>query len=91
MRWCSNSFGHYRQFAEFGEDIGGGRRPDEGPQLCAALIEVLVDCSLQTSDGAEAATPYPLVRGAEKNISTAFSQERDIGVRWKVQRGCRVS
>jgi hypothetical protein len=26
----------------------------------AALIEVLVDCSLQTSDGAEAAMPYPL-------------------------------
>ena len=35
----------------------------------AALIEVLVDCSLQTSDGVEAATPYPLAReGGEERF-----------------------
>ena len=28
---------------------------------------------------------------AEKNVSTAFSQEPDVGVKWNVQRGCRAS
>ena len=26
-----------------------------------------------------------------KKVSTAFSQEQEVGVKWKVQRGCRVS
>ena len=26
-----------------------------------------------------------------KNPSTAFSQEQEVGVKWKVQRGCRAS
>jgi hypothetical protein len=39
----------------------------------------------------EAATPYPLAREAEKNISTAFSQELNVGAKWKVQRRCRTS
>ena len=34
-----------------------------GPQpVSSCVIEVLVDCSLQTSDAAEVATPYPLAR-----------------------------
>ena len=28
---------------------------------------------------------------AEKNVSTAFNQEPDVGVKWKVQRGWRAS
>ena len=26
-----------------------------------------------------------------KKVSTAFSQEQEVGVKWKVQRGCRAS
>ncbi len=26
-----------------------------------------------------------------KKVSTAFSQEQDVGVKWNVQRGCRAS
>lgn len=84
------SFGRYRQFAEFGEDGGGRRRPDEGTRRCVAPIEVwlVAVCRIPT----EWKLPrHPLVREAEKNISTALSQERDVGVKWKVQRGCRVS
>ena len=28
---------------------------------------------------------------AEKKFSTALSQEPEVGVKWKVQRGCRAS
>jgi hypothetical protein len=28
---------------------------------------------------------------AEKKVSTAFSHEPEVGVKWKVQRGCRAS
>src|SRR4051812_9420139 len=28
---------------------------------------------------------------AEKNVSTAFSQEPEVGGKWNVQRGCRAS
>ena len=28
---------------------------------------------------------------AEKKVSTALSQEPEVGVKWKVQRGCRSS
>jgi hypothetical protein len=28
---------------------------------------------------------------AEKKVSTAFSHEPEVGVKWKVQRGCRPS
>ena len=28
---------------------------------------------------------------AEKKVSTAFSQEPEVGVKWKVQRGWRAS
>jgi hypothetical protein len=28
---------------------------------------------------------------AEKKPSTAFSHEAEVGVKWKVQRGCRAS
>ena len=28
---------------------------------------------------------------AEKNVSTAFSQEPEVGVKWNVQRGCRAN
>ena len=27
----------------------------------------------------------------EKKFSTAFNQEPEVGVKWKVQRGCRAS
>jgi hypothetical protein len=28
--------------------------------------------------------------GREKEVSTAFSQEHEVGVKWKTNRGCRL-
>jgi hypothetical protein len=46
----------------------------------AAPIEVLVDCSLQTSEGAEAATPYPLACGAEEQTLDAYERRNCVVV-----------
>ena len=59
------------------------------------LVDVAVDGRLQLDDRAEDASPEPAPGrrrgGAEKKLSTAFSHEPAVGVKWKVQRGCRVS
>ena len=55
------------------------------------FIEVAVDGSLQIDDGAEDPRRRRLRVRAEKKFSTALSQELEVGVKWKVQRGSRMS
>jgi hypothetical protein len=63
--------------------IGG---PDEGPGVLVGLGEVTIDGSLQFGDRAERAASEALRRrvSLEKNVSTAFSQEPEVGVKWKL-------
>jgi hypothetical protein len=46
---------------------------------------------LQLNDRAEDASPEPPLVSVEKKLSTAFSHEPEVGVKWKVQRGCWVT
>ena len=55
------------------------------------LGEVAVDRRLQLDDRAERAALEPPAGERRENVSTAFSQEPEVGVKWKVQRGCRAS
>ena len=64
------------------------RGPPKQPVI-KSLGEVAVDGGLEVDDRAET-FGVPLVRVAKK-VSTAFSQEQEVGVKWKVQRGCRSS
>jgi hypothetical protein len=43
-------------------------------------MEVLVDCSLQTSDGAEAATLYPLAWRREEQTLDAYGRRTCVVV-----------
>ena len=53
--------------------------------------EISIDSGLQVGDRAEEATADALPGILEKKLSTALSQEAEVGVKWKVQRGWRAS
>ena len=55
------------------------------------LGEVAVDGGLEVDQRAEDAAAQAARVMAEKKVSTAFSQEPEVGVWWKVQRSCRSS
>jgi hypothetical protein len=50
-----------------------------------------VDGELEVNDGLEDPALEPLTVSLAKNPSTALSQDAEVGVKWKVQRGCRAS
>jgi hypothetical protein len=53
------------------------------------LAEIAVDRGLEVDQRAEdTALQAPAVA---KKPSTALAQEHEVGVKWKVQRGCRAS
>ena len=53
--------------------------------------EVAIDGGLQVDDGMESAASEALAVSVEKTLSTALSHDAEVGVKWKVQRGCRAS
>ena len=59
--------------------------------MVVVLGDVVGDCGLEFDDRAK--TPRFSRRrvSAEKKVSTALSQEPEVGVKWKVHRGCRAS
>ena len=71
-----------------GVRVGG---PDERPRarLCSATKRLIASCRA-TSEGKLPRRSRCLVSLAKK-VSTALSQEHEVGVKWKVQRGCRSS
>ena len=76
---------------EFGQDRIGGFGPDEGVGAGIVLGQVNVDGGLEVGDRAEHATADAWRVILEKKFSTALSQEAEVGVKWKVQRGWRDS
>ena len=50
-----------------------------------------VDGGLEVDDGVEDAVLEPARESLAKKPSTALSQEQEVGVKWKVQRGWRAS
>jgi hypothetical protein len=65
--------------------------PREGPGIIVGLVEEAVDGSLQFADGSKDAALEPALGELAKKPSTALSQEDEVGVKWKVNRGWRSS
>ena len=78
------------QVIHFDKDLIGALGPDEGLGVVVVLGEVAVDRRLQLDDRAEDPRLRRRRVSAEK-ASTALSHEPEVGVKWKVQRGCRAS
>ena len=65
--------------------------PDKRFGFAVVLAEIAVDRGLEVDQRAEdTALQAPAVSVAKKP-STALAQEHEVGVKWKVQRGCRAS
>jgi hypothetical protein len=55
------------------------------------LVEIAIDGRLQVDDGTEHAALELFASERREKVSAAFSQEPEVGVTWKTQRGCRTS
>ena len=55
------------------------------------LGEIAVDGGLEVDDRANTPRLSRLLVRVAKKFSTALSQEQEVGVKWKVQRGWRAS
>ena len=55
--------------------------------MSIVLGKIGVDSGLQVDDRAEDAAADALPVIFEKKLSTALSQEAEVGVKWKIQRG----
>ena len=73
------------------DDLVGIGGPEEGLGVTVGLGEVAVDGGLEVDDGAEDAALQRRLVSVAKKVSTALSQEQEVGVKWKVKRGWRAS
>src|SRR3954471_116245 len=64
--------------------VGG---PHERPRIPVVLLDEAVDRLLQGHQRGEAAAPEAPTGQLGEKVSTALSQEQEVGVKWKVQRG----
>ena len=79
------------QTIHLGEDLVGGSGPDKGLGVVVVLGDVSIDRGLEVDDRVEAAASIRRRVSAEKKVSTALTQEPEVGVKWKIQRGWRAS
>ena len=71
---------HWRiQRIEFGEDLTGRRGPGEGLGVLVVLGDIAVDRGLKVDHRVEAPALSRRRASAEKKVSTAFSQEPEVG------------
>ena len=66
--------------------VGG---PYEGSWIGVGFGDEAVDSAFEVVDGSEDSALEP--SACEFGDSTALSQDADVGVKWKVQRGCWAS
>jgi hypothetical protein len=79
------------QRIQFGEDLRWCLGPAEGLGLGVVLGDVSVDRGLQVDDRVEAAALQTAAGERREKVSTAFSQEPEVGVKWNTKRGWRAS
>ena len=72
---------------DLGDDAVGVGAPDERFGALVVLIEVAVDGGLEMDQRVEGAALQAAAGQRGKKVSTALSQEQEVGVKWKVQRG----
>ena len=65
----------------------GGLGPDERLWMSIVLGEIGSDSALQVDDRAEDAATEALAGHFRKEVLNRMSQEAEVGVKWKVQRG----
>ena len=70
--------------------MASAEHPGEGSGRLVVLRQEAVDRGLQLDDRAEHAALQTAAVSVEENVSTAFSHEPEVGVKWKVQRGWRA-
>lgn len=78
---------HSRKSADGPDDFGRRVGPSEGPGATAVLGDVALDGGLKINDAGEGAAPQAAAGQGGEEAPTAMSQEAEVGVRWKVQRG----
>src|SRR5437868_4475512 len=79
------------QPGELCEDVACGPGPDEGLWIAVMFIEVAVDGGLQIDDGAEDPSSQALAGQSGEEIFDGVEPGAGGGVKWKVQRGWRMS
>ena len=65
--------------------------PDERLGVIVVGLDEAVDRGLQVDQRVEDAAFEAPPGELAKKVSTAFSQEPEVGVKWKIQRGWRAS
>ena len=74
-----------------GEDAAWRCDPHEGFGIGVGLCDEAVDGDLKFGDGSEHATFEAPVGEPGKEAFDGLSHEPEVGVKWKVQRGCCAS
>ena len=74
-----------------GDDFVGVGDPLERLRAVVVIVEEAVDLGLEVCDGSEHAALEAPLRQDDEELSTALSQEDEVGVKWNVQRGWRAS
>ena len=76
---------------DVGDNFVGIGGPDERLWVLVGFGHVALDGDLEVDNGAEDTALQGAFGQGAKKLSTVFSQEQDVGVKWKVRRGCRLS
>ena len=79
------------QAIHLGEDLVGGFGPDEGLGVVVVLVDIAVDGGLEIDDRVEAAAPDSSAGERREEGLDGVQPRTEVGVKWKVQRGCRSS
>jgi hypothetical protein len=74
-----------------GDDAVGICGPGEELWIIVFLGEDAVGRGLEIDDGAEDAAFNRRRESLTKKLSTALTQEHEVGVKWKMKRSCRSS
>jgi hypothetical protein len=74
-----------------GDDFVGVLGPAEALRVFVCLNEKAIDGRLQRDEGMDTPRSWRRLANMAKKPSTALIHEAEVGVKWKVKRGCRAS
>ena len=90
-RYISSASTRLRPTGDLVEDGVGIGGPDEGFKLGIVILDGALDGSLEVDERAKHAAREPAARKPGDAVPTALSHEQEVGVKWKTNRGCRLS
>jgi hypothetical protein len=74
-----------------GDDFVGVIGPSEGVRVGVGLDEEAIDGRLQGDEGVKHTRFRRCLVNSAKKPSAALIQDAEVGVKWKMKRGCRAS